>query len=90
MNHTFSSNPYDDAEELSTKVFDYLYSAYLLTEDPQYYNKMLEYGRKLIAYNIDDKQLFKENFFSAAVVNTISTIYDVCQESLNETEKKDN
>ena len=88
MNHTFSSNPYDDAEELSTKVFDYLYSAYLLTEDPQYYNKMLEYGRKLIAYNIDDKQLFKENFFSAAVVNTISTIYDVCQESLNETEKK--
>lgn len=88
MNHTFSSNPYDDAEELSTKVFDYLYSAYLLTEDPQYYNKMLEYGRKLIAYNIDDKQLFKENFFSAAVVNTISTIYDVCQESLNETEKR--
>ena len=49
---------------------------------------MLEYGRKLIAYNIDDKQLFKENFFSAAVVNTISTIYDVCLESLNETEKK--
>lgn len=88
MNHTFSSNPYDDAETLSTKVFDYLYSAYLLTEDPQYYNKMLEYGRKLIAYDIDDKQLFKENFFSAAVVNTLSTIYDACQESLNETEKK--
>lgn len=89
MNHVFtSSNPYDDANTLSTYVFDYLYSAYLLTEDRKYYDKMLEYGRKLIAYNVDDKQLFSENFFSAAVVNTLSTIYDVCQESLNETEKK--
>lgn len=88
MNHTFSPNPYDDANALSQKVFDYLYTAYLLTEDQQYYNKMLEYGRKLIAHNIDDKELLKNNFFSAEVVTTLSTIYDICQESLNETEKK--
>lgn len=88
MNHVFtSSNPYDDAITLSSYVFDCLYSAYLLTEDRKYYDKMLEYGRKLIAYNVDDKQLFAENFYSAAVVSTLSTIYDVCQESLNETEK---
>jgi len=88
MNHVFtSSNPYDDANTLSTYVFDYLYSAYLLTEDRKYYDKIVEYGRKLIAYNVDDKQLFADNFYSAAVVNTLSTVYDVCQESLNETEK---
>lgn len=88
MNHVFtSSNPYDDANTLSTYVFDYLYSAYLLTEDRKYYDKILDYGRKLVAYNVADKQLFADNFYSAAVVNTLSTVYDVCQESLNETEK---
>lgn len=89
LNYTFtSSNPYDDASTLSTYAFDYLYTAYLLTQDKKYHDKILEYGRKLATYNVEDKQLFAENFYSAAVVNTLSTVYDVCQESLNETEKR--
>lgn len=88
LNHVFtSSNPYDDANILSQYVFDYLYTAYLLTGDQKYHDKMLEYGRKLIAYPVEDKQLMSDNFYSAAVVNTLSSVYDACQESLNETEK---
>lgn len=88
MNHIItSSNPYDDITTLDVYVFDYLYSTYLLTGEQKYQDKMLEYGRKLIAYNVQDSQLFSDNFYSAAVVNVLSSIYDACQISLSENEK---
>ncbi len=88
MNHVFTTaNPYDDASTLDIYVFDYLYTAYLLTKEQKYHDKMLEFGRKLIAYNVQDKQLFAENFYSASVIKILSTIYDACQESLDGSEK---
>lgn len=72
---------------LSQYTFDYLYSTYLLTGDAQYQNKMLEYGRALLASSIDKNKFMESNFHSAAVVNVLSTIYDACQEGLTEAEK---
>lgn len=82
-------DPYDKdrIDAVNEYVFDYLYTAYLLTGEQRYYDKMLEYGRRFLAYQIPDSQLFSENFYSAAVVNIFSTIYDACQESLTVDEK---
>lgn len=81
------TNLYAKTSDLSTYVFDYLYSAYLLTGEQKYYDKILDYGRRMIAQTVDDKTLFENNFQSAEIVNTLNTVYDACQTSLAEDEK---
>lgn len=81
------TNLYANTNELSRYVFDYLYSAYLLTDDQKYYDKILDYGRRMITQTADDKTLLGDNFRSAEIVNILSTVYDACQTTLTEDEK---
>jgi len=81
------TNLYAQTSTLSTYVFDYLYSAYLLTGEQTYHDKILDYGRRMIAQEVSDDILFKSNFQSAEIVNTLSTVYDACQAALTEVEK---
>lgn len=84
-----AADPYDKnkIDAVNEYVFDYLYPAYLLTGEQQFQDKMLEYGRRFLAYEVSDSQLFSDNFYAAAVINIFSTVYDACQESLTEDEK---
>lgn len=84
-----TSNLYKEAEinTLQTNTFDYLYSTYLLTGDAQYQDKMLEYARNILANTIDKSKINTSNFHAAGVVNTLSAIYDACQDKLTEAEK---
>lgn len=84
-----TSNLYKESETdaLQTNTFDYLYSTYLLTGDTQYQDKMLEYARNILASPIDNSKINTSNFHAAGVVNTLSAIYDACQDKLTETEK---
>ena len=81
------NNVFADAEQLSQYVFDYLYTAYLLTGEQKYQDKILEYGKRMIEQNPNDDVLFSSNFASAYIVNSLSTVYDACQERLTEDEK---
>lgn len=80
------ANLYANTSMLSTYVFDYLYSAYLLTGGQEYHDKILEYGRKMIELDVTE-DILKNNFQSAEIVNSLSSVYDACQEALTETEK---
>lgn len=83
------ANPHDyNMEDLANNTRNYLNTAYQLTKEQKYYDKILEFGRALINYGITDDQLKKyENFAAGGIVDVTSLCYDVCQESLNEDEK---
>lgn len=76
-----------DTNTLKTNTFDYLYSVFLLTGDLQYQDKMLEYGRNILTHPINLQKTHSSGFHAANVVNSLSTIYDACQDRLTETEK---
>ncbi len=80
------------ASETNTKALDtymeqYLYTAYLLTKERSYYDKILAYGRGMLNQDTGDAVLFKSNFQSAYIVNALSVVYDACQADLTDTEK---
>ncbi len=90
MNYTPAvTDLYDESKTstLSQYTFDYLYSAFLLTGDVKYRDKIQDYARILLAGSIDKDKLSTSNFHSAYAVTVLSTIYDACQESLTEAEK---
>ena len=83
------ANPHDyGMEALANNTRNYLNTAWRLTKDRKYYDKILEIGRTLINYGITDDQLKKyENFAAGGIVDVVSLCYDLCQESLTEDEK---
>ena len=76
-----------DTDRLYEYVFDYLNTAYLLTGEEKYYNKILDYGRRIIASSVSDDVLFASNFQSGHIVSVLSVVYDDCQADLTEGEK---
>lgn len=90
LNYTASvSDLYNESKTstLSQYAFDYLYSAYLLTGDVKFQDKLLEYGHALTNGLQKENLTTVSNFHSAYAVTTLSTIYDACQERLSEAEK---
>lgn len=83
------ANPHDyGMENLANNTRNYLYTAWKLTQDKKYYDKILALGRALINYGITDDQLKKYgNFEAGGIVDVVSLCYDVCQEDLAEDEK---
>ena len=78
---------FSDTGLLYEYVFDYLNTAYLLTGEKKYYDKILDYGRKMISASISDDVLFASNFQSGHIVSVLSVVYDDCQTDLTEAEK---
>ena len=78
---------YANTTDLNTYVDYYLNTAYLLTGESKYYDKILDYGRRMLAQNASDATLLNDNFRSAYIVNILSIVYDVCQKTLTEEEK---
>lgn len=86
---TLPTNPHDyNMEDLANNTRDYLNTAWQLTKEQKYYDKLLEFGKALINYGITDEQLKNyANFEAGGIVSVVSLCYDVCQESLSEDEK---
>lgn len=86
---TLPANPHDyGMETLANNTRNYLYTAWKLTQDKKYYDKILALGRILINYGITDDQLKKYgNFEAGGIVDVVSLCYDVCQEEMTEDEK---
>ena len=85
-----ATNPHKSyvMEDLANNTRNYLYTAWKLTQEKKYYDKILEFGKILIEYGITDEQLKEyENFETGGIVDVVSLCYDVCQESLTEDEK---
>lgn len=86
---TLPANPHSTSmETLANNTRNYLYTAYRLTGDKKYYDKILEFGRALIEYGITDQQLKDyANFEAGGIVDVVSLCYDVCQNDLTGAEK---
>lgn len=83
-----AANPYDyDMEELGNDVDWILNTAYQLTGEQKYFDKIMGLGRQLIDYEATDNQLFLSNFHSAGIINVLSIFYEIGQGQLTEEEK---
>lgn len=83
-----AGNPYDyNMESLGNDVDWILNTAYQLTKEQKYFDKIMEIGRSLISCEVEDNKLFSSNFHSAGIINTLSVFYEIGQEVLTEDEK---
>lgn len=79
-------NPYTKGHEMSLNC-NYMHQAYVLTEDPVYAEKMVEYARMLIAATPIDK-LLRDDFYCGGQIFLLANVYDVCYDRLSDTERK--
>ena len=73
---------YLQSATLSEYIFDYLYTAYLLTGETKYYDKMLDYVRRMLGETLADDTWRNNDFAAAEIVTILSTVYDACQNDL--------
>lgn len=79
-------NPYDGGGDICGHI-EMMYQAYVLTQDTDYRDKMLEIARYMIAYPEGDRDLFGGNFHMAALLRLYARIYDACHGVLTPAER---
>lgn len=83
-----ADNPYNyNMEDLGNDVNYILNTAYQLTKEQKYFDKIIQLGKQMINYDVKDNVLFSENFFSAGVISALSVFYELGQDVLTEDEK---
>ena len=65
-----------------------LYTAYALTQDEQYADKMLQILRKLISLPLSDNVLFESNFASTNIALCLIPVYDALHASLSSSDRQ--
>ena len=86
LNYEPAANPYPKARPALAFV-TYLHTAYTLTEDKQYADKMVETTRAYLK-STPDKNLLRDDFFCGDLIEQLLMCYDVCHDMFTADELK--
>lgn len=79
-------NPYDKAGEMS-RFCNFMYTAYTVTGDEKYKEKILEFARTLLVYPAKD-EMFSNDFYCGGLMYLFTHAYDICYEQLTQSERR--
>lgn len=86
FNYEASTNPFDVAGKAAL-LFCHLHTAYTLTQDKAYSEKMTAYVRALLKSTPND-QLLKNDFYAGDLIYILTHTYDCCYEQFSEIERE--
>lgn len=82
------TSPWDSASSVLRYNVQYLHTAYYLTQDRTYADKLLVILRKLLSSSLTSSTLFASNFGSTDIALCLTPIYDELYDELTTTERQ--